>query len=416
MDVRHNTTLLERAIELVVQRASIPVRRAEAEAAEKLALAAARRRLATGAAVALAALGIGLGAYFGLWKRNVVSERVATTSTERPIDKENEQPALPSQPDEKPPVPLPSRSPATPNSREPVINYDKFVTQQVDFMGRRWEVVAGHHFNSDTDSVWSNAWCYTEQDIDGVRINIKLAARESQTALPLGPIASVESLSKVGLNDASAMELASNCHWLDGKTYSKNEYAAYPDRAPVGPYASPARPTSPPAPTAPISPPSSPQIQPVSSYVSRDGFDMPNNDLDNASTSSNSLSECESSCNNRSGCVAYVFNKMYKKCFLKARIGTLLANDTAYTGYNSSISETPRTSLLQIHDKTAQIGKLYRSTNAPKYLDCIVECDNDFSCVGFNYDPNSRQCDLLQQIVKSQSMPGLYSGVKASME
>ena len=77
MDVRHNTALLERAIELIVQRASIPFRKAEAEAAERLAQATARRRLATGAAIALAAIGIGLGVYLGLWRPRIEPERVA---------------------------------------------------------------------------------------------------------------------------------------------------------------------------------------------------------------------------------------------------------------------------------------------------------------------------------------------------
>ena len=68
MEIRHNTALLEQALELVVQRAAIPSKQAEAEAAERRARAVARRRLATGAAIALAAVGIGLGIWLGLWR------------------------------------------------------------------------------------------------------------------------------------------------------------------------------------------------------------------------------------------------------------------------------------------------------------------------------------------------------------
>src|SRR5271165_4307642 len=68
MEVRHNTTLLEQALALVVQRASIPSKQAEAEAAERRARAVARRRIATGAAIAIAAVGLGLGVKLGLWR------------------------------------------------------------------------------------------------------------------------------------------------------------------------------------------------------------------------------------------------------------------------------------------------------------------------------------------------------------
>ncbi len=68
MEVRHNTTLLEQAVEHVVRRAAIPAIHAEAEALHKRARATSFRRLATGGAVALAAVGIGLGMHLGLWE------------------------------------------------------------------------------------------------------------------------------------------------------------------------------------------------------------------------------------------------------------------------------------------------------------------------------------------------------------
>ena len=258
VEVRHNTALLERAVELVVQRASIPMKQAEAEAAERFAQAAARRRLATGAAIALAAVGIGLGAYLGLWKHGVEPQRLAALPVVPP-PVENDEPKSappPGTPERPPAIPTPSE-PSVPNPHGAVINYDKFVSQETEYMGRKWEIVAGHHFNTDTDSAWSTAWCYTQQDVDRVRVNIQLAVRESPTALPLAPIASAESLSKVGLNDTSALELASNCLWLDGKRYSKNDYAADPGRTPapspnLAPVVPPSVPPSPPAP-APIS-------------------------------------------------------------------------------------------------------------------------------------------------------------------
>ena len=56
MQIRHNTSLLEQAVEHVVQRASIPVLQAQADALERTNRAVAIRRIATGAAVAIIAV------------------------------------------------------------------------------------------------------------------------------------------------------------------------------------------------------------------------------------------------------------------------------------------------------------------------------------------------------------------------
>lgn len=117
MEIRHNTALLEQAIALVVQRASIPFKRAEAEAAERLAQASARRRLATGAAIAIAAVGIGLGVFLGFWKPRVEPPQVST---------------VPPNPHGNPFGGLPDKP--------PVFNYEKFGNQETDYMGRHWQI------------------------------------------------------------------------------------------------------------------------------------------------------------------------------------------------------------------------------------------------------------------------------------
>lgn len=56
MLVRHNTALLEKAVDLVVKQAAIPTLEAEAAAYDRMARANAFRRMMTGAAVAIAAV------------------------------------------------------------------------------------------------------------------------------------------------------------------------------------------------------------------------------------------------------------------------------------------------------------------------------------------------------------------------
>ena len=87
MEVRHNTTLLEQAVEHVVRRAAIPVIKAEADALHRKSRATSTRRLATGGAIAIAAVGIGLGAYLGFWTPSKILVTAETGKLERPLPK-----------------------------------------------------------------------------------------------------------------------------------------------------------------------------------------------------------------------------------------------------------------------------------------------------------------------------------------
>jgi hypothetical protein len=150
--VRHNTELLEKALEHVVRRASIPTLRAEAAAREKAARAIGFRRLATGAAIALAAAGIGLGVYLG------------TQPKVRPV--ETAQANLPSA---APPVaatpapaanPLPMPVPAPPVQQPPpgenppdTTNYTLFNEREVTLLGKTWHLEAGHFYHDAKQSI-----------------------------------------------------------------------------------------------------------------------------------------------------------------------------------------------------------------------------------------------------------------------
>jgi PAN domain len=380
-----------------VQRASIPSRQAEAAAAERIARAVARRRLATGAAVALAAVGLGLGLWLGLSR----DDRAVTL----PMNAES----VPRQsvPAPSPPV---ARQTTSVDPHQVVIDYDKFATRSAFVIGRQWEVTAGHHFANDTDKVWSRAWCYTRQYADGVLVQVDLAERNSESSGPRGPLASPASLARVGLDDTSALELASQCPWLDGRAYAVGGFdiptgrISVPSKVTPSPDQSPEPiPTAPPVPAAPA-------------YVARDGFDLPGNDLSNMPINADTQVDCESSCNSSGNCVAYVFNKPYKKCFLKNDIGTMFANDQAYTGYKPRNGIEPRTSLLQMHKQTGLIGAYYRGLDGTNYLDCTIACDKDSGCAGFNYDSSTKQCTMLKQVSSSIAMPTVASGLKSATE
>ena len=406
MEIRHNTALLEQALALVVQRAEIPSKKAEAEAAERRARAVARRRLATGAAIAVAAIGIGLGIRLGLWKPPN-EERVVSVPPARSLS-----PAERLTPIQPKAEPVPNRpAPAEPKPFDPhqiVVDYDKFATRNAFIGGRQWQIEAGHHYATDTDPMWEDAWCYTNQDVAGVLVKIDLAARTSPRSRPVGPLASPESLIRVGLDDSSALDLAAKCPWLDGKEYQASDFDAPSGRTQsrTPQYLSPPAPRPDPVSASP----------PAPVYVAKDGFDLPGNDLANMPISSETQSDCEANCDTAASCVAYVFNKPFKKCFLKSAAGTLISNDQAYTGYKNIDGIQPRVSTLQMHNQLGIVGVFYRAVDNIKYGDCTLECDKDSICLGFNYDSSTKSCVMLKQVNSTIPMPTVSSGLKSSAE
>ena len=224
MIVRHNTELLEKAIEHVVRRASIPTLRAEAAAREKAARAIGFRRLATGAAIALAAAGIGLGLYFAN-RPHVESPAIAEAAPVvvpalAPVSPAPSNPIVPKgEPSEKG---APQPEPPPPDTQD----FDIFNNRTVTLLGRVWQLTAGHHFKDAKDAMWEHAWCYTTANVDGVKITVDLVQRDSPSANPTAPVASEKTIEQAGLQDEGVLALALQCPWLDKKHFGVSEFAA----------------------------------------------------------------------------------------------------------------------------------------------------------------------------------------------
>jgi hypothetical protein len=242
MQVRHNTSLLEQAVEHVVQRASIPVMQAQADALERTNRAVAIRRIATGAAVAIVAVGFGFGIKLALERDGILlsadpspiglnqvteaSNQVTKADLQLPQPKngtteKGQPPTAPSAPKDGLP------SPTLPLDQK-TVNYTKFSSQSFRLGGRTWLITAGHHFESEDDKSWEVAWCYTQADIEGVSLKVDLARRSSPDQRPLAPTATPKTLETAGLTAAEALVLASKCSWLD-KEYSVGELELAPN-------------------------------------------------------------------------------------------------------------------------------------------------------------------------------------------
>ncbi|TGQ96512.1 hypothetical protein EN847_33450, partial [Mesorhizobium sp. M1C.F.Ca.ET.204.01.1.1] len=114
MLVRHNTALLEKAVDLVVKQAAIPTLEAEAAAYDRMARANAFRRIMTGLAVAVAAVGIGYGAalFFGR------EAKLPHVVVDKPLDKRAdriEPPDTTTQPKSDRPASIPEAKPTNPS-------------------------------------------------------------------------------------------------------------------------------------------------------------------------------------------------------------------------------------------------------------------------------------------------------------
>ena len=208
--VRHNTKLLEAALHVVNQRALVPPTVAEAEAQRKRLGAVALRNLATGAAILLAAVGVAI--------------LIGQFLTERA-------PPEIVRPDPSTELPVPPPPPEAEASKV-VTNYNIFRSFSLNSAGRRWELTAGHIFSSSRATNWNQAWCYTITEVDGVDVRVELARRSGPASPPTGPTSGKKTVDAVGLSDAEAITLATNCPWLDGKRFKPKQFkpfAEYPN-------------------------------------------------------------------------------------------------------------------------------------------------------------------------------------------
>ena len=54
----------------------------------------------------------------------------------------------------------------------------------------------------------------------------------------------------------------------------------------------------------------------------------------------------------------------------------------------------------------------YRSNNKSSYSDCASDCISDNTCLGVNFNDNSRTCDYFAAPSEYAAKPGTTAGVK----
>ncbi|RWM82840.1 MAG: hypothetical protein EOR84_34310 [Mesorhizobium sp.] len=405
MLVRHNTKLLEQAIDLQVKRSAIPTLQAEAAAHDMIARANAFRRMATGAAIAAAAVGIGVGVWLVFDRDRSVNQPEPPIAQKEPSNPNENQPKETKKPEDRIPrdgaiaeegktdrpksppneqPPLPPADPANPDT----FDFVKFANRQVTYAGSTWQLESGHHFDSEKDPTWDTAWCYTRGLANtGVEVQVRLVNRPSPTSMPQAPVSSIETLASVGLDDNSARELASRCLWLDEASFAPSDFNMDQERKDAA--------------TA------------AEQLFVQDGWDAMGNDLPGMPVWSVSLEQCQAQCEADRSCLALTYDKKHAACFMKDNASILVRNPDAVMAAKGAIKANLQYSSLVFAKDTVVIGAAYANVRS-SYADCVVACAADQRCLGFNFDGPNKMCAMLDSVTSSSPFKGVMSSVKAT--
>ena len=250
MKVRHNTTLLEKAVDETIRRASLPSLKAQADAAATIQRASSLRRLATGIAIGIAAVGLGVGIYWA--KSSKFEIKTVSIPSERPKDSatapsaqdasQNNQKVSPDRPpkDEavNPVVAEPNTNNVTVPAAETIdtTNFTIFRNRSVVLGPNNLLIQAGHSFKTEQDQKslnWERAWCYTTLIEQGIEFKFDLGNRASSLVAPSYSPLSQAALDKAKLTEFEAATLASKCPWLDEKNFSvdSDTFTKNPDKS-----------------------------------------------------------------------------------------------------------------------------------------------------------------------------------------
>lgn len=401
MQVRHNTALLEQAVELVVRQAAIPSLEAEARAKEMAARSSGFRRLATGGAIAVAAIGVGLGVFLGFWQPEPqqLAKDPQPKDQERvvqaPIHLPPEGPRPTAKVNPQPPAPMPPDT-ASPGKPDVVtVDFTKFSKKSVAVDGREWALSAGHYFADENDATWQSAWCYSNIEVGGVDLQLNFARRESPGSVPIAPISSSATFAQVGLTDEQARRIAAECPWLDERKFVAQQFDSLPGRSTDVPAAAVAPPVADPAPVQP-------------EFAIKDGWDAMGHDLPNMPILNVTFEWCQMSCESDVTCLAVTYNKSARACFHKGDATIAVVNQQSTMAVRHVVEQDLIYSDLVFAASKRLIGAGYARQSQIVYPECVNACASTNICKGFNYDRKAQVCELLSTVSHSADARDLF--------
>jgi len=181
---------------------------AEAQAQKTVLHAQARKALMVSAAVSLVVLTVGIAGWLIL---SALPDRVFDTTAVTPDLAPT--PPTPASVPNWPPVSVPAPNPQ--DIGVITTNFSLFREKVVSIRNKEYLVSAGHNFASETDTMFTRAWCYTRASADGLILEIGLGDLEPNKPAAID-MPSSEMLTKSGLSRSNIQTLFANCPWLDG--------------------------------------------------------------------------------------------------------------------------------------------------------------------------------------------------------
>ena len=242
MQKRHDTQMLEEMVKSVSARINSPAQQvseasnrlsreveatsgtkitaADAQAKQTVLRAEGTKNLINMAAVSLVILALGITTKMVL---SALPDQVIEAMTTPAITTPVPAAATPT-PADTAPVPATNWPPAfipEPNQLEAGVittNFSLFREKTVRIGSQNYDVVAGHEFASETDTMFSEAWCYTYAIKDGLKLEIELGNLEPKKVAEITKT-SEAMLMKTGLSTADIQKLFDSCPWMDKNPY-----------------------------------------------------------------------------------------------------------------------------------------------------------------------------------------------------
>jgi hypothetical protein len=147
-------------------------------------------------------------------------------------------------------------------------------------------------------------------------------------------------------------------------------------------------------------------------FVRYEGFDAIGHDLGGMPIRNLTFDQCKMECTKVPGCRALSYNKNATACFLKHDAKVVFKNEIASTLLDKELEAKVRESKLGFYDNMSLGGEPYRTEAKLSYADCVLLCEDDADCIGFNFDRASESCTLLNYVGEQKTNSNFSSGEK----
>ena len=169
--------------------------------------------------------------------------------------------------------------------------------------------------------------------------------------------------------------------------------------------------------SAPVLPLGRPATDQLSSFNMREDREIEGHDIQGIPNSD--LYTCASECEGNALCVAFVYDRLNRFCFLKDALSDALLRPGSSIGVRRSldlpnISKAPL--VINRYSNRRIIAQPFDVKKVASYEECKERCIQDRGCVGFNFLKETKFCELVPSILDAEkNNPHVDSGLKTQV-